>query len=93
MATTIVTDPTTIELPARDAIVRSYSGKIGCACGCRGNYGETSRSKAIVLGKVEKLLQWSLEDPTAPLEWMACSQFIAVDNRETGRSYTLYLEN
>jgi hypothetical protein len=31
-----------------------YSGRHGCACGCRGNHSSTSRSIKIVLGKMRE---------------------------------------
>ena len=88
MSTTeIISDPAQITIPDVDKVVRSYAGKIGCACGCIGNYSESSRSKAIVRGKMVKLME--LADDS--VQWMSCDQFVSAENYETGRAYTLYL--
>lgn len=41
--------------------VRSYSGKLGCMCGCRGTYNETERARKLALTAL-------LKDPTVKLE-------------------------
>ena len=40
--------------------VRSYSGKRGCMCGCRGTYNETERARKLALTAL-------LKDPTVKL--------------------------
>lgn len=37
-----------------DDIERVYSGRIGCMCGCRGDYKDSPRSKKIILNKILK---------------------------------------
>jgi hypothetical protein len=36
-------------------IVRSYTGKVGCMCGCLGTYRDTDRSKKIALTKLRQM--------------------------------------
>jgi hypothetical protein len=49
-------DPVAIIRALPPAVVKSvYSGRPGCACGCRGTHSESARSVAIVLGKVKAL--------------------------------------
>lgn len=33
-----------------------YSGRHGCACGCRGNHSETQRSIKLIVGKINALI-------------------------------------
>lgn len=35
-------------------VARSYSGKTGCACGCRGNYSERNSTKSLVLSQLKQ---------------------------------------
>lgn len=37
-----------------EMVVRVYSGRPGCGCGCKGTYSESQRSKTIILNKLKK---------------------------------------
>jgi len=69
-------------------IARVYSGRHGCACGCRGNYSEKPRQIKATLTKVRRLLAegataWLGEDNAGLVE------FLVVDT-ET-RTHTLHI--
>ncbi len=39
----------------KDKIVSVYSGRPGCACGCRGNHSKTKRAITTVVNKMNRL--------------------------------------
>jgi len=58
-------------------IVKVYSGKIGCMCGCRGKWsyaGENDRSVKLISGKV-------LRDPNAKVDSDANCVYVEADGR------------
>lgn len=83
-----------------DQVTKSYSGRPGCACGCRGNYSQSARSIKIIAGKITKLLDGI--DPAALTDdfddhtnadgqsvyAFYCADYIAVETNT--RAYTLY---
>jgi len=67
-------------------IKKIYSGRCGCACGCRGIYREGKKGKRIfnnmkqfVKGKIIKHFDGSDE-------WIICC-----DDEEQNRTYTIYI--
>jgi hypothetical protein len=38
-----------------NTVTSVYSGKLGCACGCRGNHATTERSVKLIVSKIQKI--------------------------------------
>ena len=49
----------------RNAITSAYSGRPGCACGCKGNHTTSARSKTLIANKIRAAL---LDDYANDLE-------------------------
>ncbi len=86
-------DPNAIEaLRALDpsTVVRSYSGRHGCACGCRGNYSD---KRSVINACIAKMRR--LADSGAIGVWMSSTDgrpsFIVVDT-ETRTSAIYFSE-
>jgi hypothetical protein len=41
----------------RDAITTVYSGRPGCACGCKGHHTDSQRSKTLIANKIRAALE------------------------------------
>ena len=41
--------------------VRSYSGKVGCMCGCQGTYNESERARKLAITQILKQ-NWNVQD-------------------------------
>lgn len=67
-------------------VTRVYTGAIGCACGCKGNYNDSPRAIKLVVGKIERALREGRVDELM----IAPNAFVAV---EVGnRAWTAYID-
>lgn len=70
-------------------ITRTYNGRPGCACGCRGKYSESQRAFIGALKKYEAapeaLIQTSGGSATGEGE-----RFVFWDSIDGNRTYTIY---
>lgn len=71
-----------------EQIVRTYNGRPGCACGCRGSYMETKRAFTAALAKYAQAPAESVE-MGSDLEGNA---FVGWDNEDRSRTYTIYFK-
>lgn len=70
-------------------IGRVYSGRPGCACGCRGNYSESKRSVNHVL----KLYNQTPEDRIESTQGIGDDGMIYFwDSEDGNRTYSIYLK-
>ena len=76
-------------------IKRVYSGRPGCACGCRGTYYPSKESKPTkkdlsMFKRIQKIFQENLPNVYTWEDYK--DQFIALDTSET-RTYTIYYKD
>jgi hypothetical protein len=72
----------------------TYSGKLGCACGCRGNYSDNSAAIKRTVNKMRQQIEQATAEDLRGLIVMT-DQFVAIDNggkREATRTYTAYTD-
>ena len=66
-------------------VVRVYSGGLGCACGCKGNYNESPRTIKLIVNKIIRALHEGRVDELM----IVPNEFVAV---EVGnRAWTAYI--
>lgn len=66
---------------------KTYSGKVGCMCGCRGNYSTHKATMTATVNKMRRLVEQATpEDPNGLM--LDEGNWIAVDNGT--RQYTAY---
>ena len=66
-------------------VERVYSGNQGCACGCRGEYYETSR----MINKVYNLMNDKIQTNEV-YTWTTSKDNFVVYDKSENRTYTLY---
>jgi hypothetical protein len=66
----------------RAKVVRVYSGRPGCACGCRGNYSENPATIARIVNRINALGAQTYDGSE--------QEFAFADNDEGTRTYTAY---
>lgn len=66
----------------RTQVVRVYSGRPGCACGCNGNYSTNPATISRIVNRINALGAKTYEDCE--------SEFAFADNEEGTRTYTAY---
>lgn len=66
-----------------------YSGKLGCACGCRGNYSENPKTITLIVNKMRKALKDGMA--TEVMFGGYGEAFLSVETAT--RRYTAYLKN
>jgi len=70
-----------------DQIVRVYSGRPGCACGCRGNYREDLASFKRSLAKYSGATAVQTDEGDLDLDG---NKFVYWRNDQGTRTYTIY---
>jgi len=73
----------------KEQITRVYSGKVGCACGCRGNY---STNKAVITKAYSDYLRVISKTPLEEAEGMDGEHFVFWENSTGSRTYTIYFK-
>ncbi|QZE10397.1 hypothetical protein SEA_SCOOBYDOOBYDOO_46 [Mycobacterium phage ScoobyDoobyDoo] len=71
-----------------------YSGKPGCACGCRGNYSSHTRTVTQIKNKIRAQIELATAEEMRGLLVIPGS-FVAIDNAGVGeatRTYTAYTD-
>lgn len=77
-----------------DQVVRSYSGKPGCACGCRGNYSTRPATIKLVLARLQDNAPRERNRDLLVGTNSQGGMYFSVDtetDRGTPRTYTVYV--
>jgi hypothetical protein len=73
----------------KSQITRVYSGKIGCACGCRGTY---STNKSLITKAYNDYLRLNSKNPFTENKGSNGEQWVAWTNHTGTRTYTIYFK-
>ena len=74
----------------RSKIKRVYSGKPGCACGCRGSYSESKASITKTLKRYEEAEEQAIKTIEASGD---DGEILFWDSADGERTYTIYLRS
>lgn len=72
----------------------TYTGKPGCACGCRGNYSRNPRAMKATVNKMRRIIEAATAHEPHGL-MVSQGHWVGVDNaegREATRTYTVYTD-
>ena len=75
-----------------DQVKQVYSGRPGCACGCRGNYSENRGAITVSLKKYAAALAEGRKVETIEAS-AGDGPILFWDNEEGTRTYTIYLKD
>lgn len=73
-----------IPVPPVSAITKAYSGKPGCACGCRGDYYTDSRN----IKRIRTIIERAQADCPARVEHY--EDYVTFEQVNPNRVYTVY---
>ena len=83
------------KIKAVNRVAQVYSGKPGCACGCRGKYypnnekSKPTKKEQVMIKRVHKLMEKGAKQGKV-YSWRGVSSELVVLDTSPSRTYTLY---
>ena len=81
--------PTVLSNIDFEKVLKVYNGKQGCACGCRGNYSDATRTVKSTLTKMSKRFHWE-ENRFEVLKGLGAEYIVCLEGPD--RANRLYTE-